>query len=101
MVNGATVLWWSWTSLQNLKKPTLGGKSDFTYDWNMNDNEHFFIDSNDKASILAMQVKVIPCLQDALTLIEASANSGYKALQKLLREIDGDVSCLPKAWGGS
>lgn len=48
-----------------------------------------------------MQVKGIPCLQDALTLIEASANSGYKALEKLLREIDGDVSCLPKAWGGS
>lgn len=75
---------------KTLRSPPWGSKSDFTYGWNM--NEHLFIDSNDKASILAMQVKGIPW---------ASANSGYKALEKLLREIDGDVSCLPKAWGGS
>ena len=46
-----------------------------------------------------MLVKDFSSLQDALTL--ASANAGYKALEKLLREVDGDVSCLPKAWGGS
>ena len=44
-----------------------------------------------------MLVKDFSSLQDALTL--ASANAGYKALEKLLREVDGDVSCLPKAWG--
>lgn len=28
---------------KTLRSPPWGGKSDFTYDWNMNDNEHFFL----------------------------------------------------------
>lgn len=43
---------------KTLRSPPWGSKSDLTYGWNM--NEHLFIDSNDKASILAMQVKGIP-----------------------------------------